>query len=268
MILYYNRSNPNSILPLPIAKQQEHTTLSHNHLLVLSNLVFHYHFPLSSTEPPPTFNSSSSSYKTSTLNDLLAWSGLGALPETCADDGGKSEEDTEGDAQTPDSLHQIASRTIDTRPSQIVDLVHIRTQSRHECSRRSILGRRSERRAVEITDGLTNSNSHDDNCDQEEGVGTGGDQKGEGGVVVENVGDCDVEDCDACLFPVSSVAVFAIQRVKITTERVPTRTLGGTVLFATMSAMKLAVIPMIEMSETACIPRITVKVIPKAPCCG
>lgn len=50
-----------------------------------------------------------------------------------------------------------------------------------------------------------------------------------------------------------------------TTERVPMRTLGGTVLAETISAMKLLTMPMMVIRETACMPRTTVKVIPRAP---
>jgi hypothetical protein len=46
---------------------------------------------------------------------------------------------------------------------------------------------------------------------------------------------------------------------------VPTRTFGGACSTAIISAMKFAVIPMMEMREMACIPRTTVKVAPKAP---
>lgn len=53
-----------------------------------------------------------------------------------------------------------------------------------------------------------------------------------------------------------------------TTLRVPTRTGGGVWLTDTISATKLAVMPMMEMRETACIPLTTVKVAPRAPNCG
>jgi len=51
----------------------------------------------------------------------------------------------------------------------------------------------------------------------------------------------------------------------IVTLRVPTRTGGGVWLTDTISETKLAVMPMMEMSETACIPLTTVKVAPRAP---
>jgi len=52
------------------------------------------------------------------------------------------------------------------------------------------------------------------------------------------------------------------------TLRVPTRTGGGVWLTDTISETKLAVMPMMEMRETACIPLTTVKVAPRAPNCG
>lgn len=53
-----------------------------------------------------------------------------------------------------------------------------------------------------------------------------------------------------------------------TTESVPTSTRGGDCSDATISAMKFAVMPMIEMRHTACIPRATVKEAPRAPNAG
>ncbi len=58
-----------------------------------------------------------------------------------------------------------------------------------------------------------------------------------------------------------------VQRI-LTTESVPIRTFGGTVLFATISEMKLAVIPIMEMRETVWRPRMLVKLVPRAPWFG
>lgn len=55
-----------------------------------------------------------------------------------------------------------------------------------------------------------------------------------------------------------------VQRA-LTTLRVPTRTLGGELSAETISWMKLAVMPMMEMRQMACMPRTTVKVAPRAP---
>jgi hypothetical protein len=49
---------------------------------------------------------------------------------------------------------------------------------------------------------------------------------------------------------------------------VPTRTFGGVLLAVTISEMKLAVMPMMAISDTACMPRTTVKVAPRAPWFG
>ncbi len=46
------------------------------------------------------------------------------------------------------------------------------------------------------------------------------------------------------------------------------RTFGGAVVAATISATKLAVIPMMEMRQMTCIARTTVKVAPRAPYLG
>lgn len=51
----------------------------------------------------------------------------------------------------------------------------------------------------------------------------------------------------------------------LTTLRVPIRTLGGMLSAETISEMKFAVMPIMEMRHTACIPRTTVNVIPRAP---
>lgn len=56
--------------------------------------------------------------------------------------------------------------------------------------------------------------------------------------------------------------------IGLTTLRVPIRTWGGAWFEETISAMKLAVMPMIAMREMACIPRTTVKVAPRAPNAG
>jgi hypothetical protein len=60
----------------------------------------------------------------------------------------------------------------------------------------------------------------------------------------------------------------SVSRIRLTTLRVPTSTLGGVFPALTMSEMKLAVMPMMEMRETACMPLTTVKVAPRAPCVG
>jgi hypothetical protein len=52
---------------------------------------------------------------------------------------------------------------------------------------------------------------------------------------------------------------------QLTTLIVPMRTLGGTASAETISEIKLAVIPMIAMRETTCIPLVTMKVAPSAP---
>lgn len=52
------------------------------------------------------------------------------------------------------------------------------------------------------------------------------------------------------------------------TLRVPIRTCGGAWFADTISAMKLAVMPMMAMREMTCMPRTTVKVAPRAPNCG
>lgn len=51
----------------------------------------------------------------------------------------------------------------------------------------------------------------------------------------------------------------------LTTLRVPTMTEGGAWFTDTISEMKLAVMPMMAMRDTACMPRTTVKVMPRAP---
>jgi hypothetical protein len=84
------------------------------------------------------------------------------------------------------------------------------------------------------------------------------------GVIVEDVGYDTVEDSDAGLGR-SVKVVRSHEMAQLTTLRVPTRTLGGELLAPTISAMKLAVIPMMAMSDMACIPRTTVKVAPRAP---
>jgi hypothetical protein len=53
--------------------------------------------------------------------------------------------------------------------------------------------------------------------------------------------------------------------VELTTLSVPIRTLGGVLSAETISEMKFAVMPIIEMRQTACMPRTTVNVIPRAP---
>jgi hypothetical protein len=58
------------------------------------------------------------------------------------------------------------------------------------------------------------------------------------------------------------------RRVRLTTLRVPTSTFGGAFSAATISEMKLAVMPMMEMRDTACMPLTTVKVAPRAPKVG
>ena len=55
---------------------------------------------------------------------------------------------------------------------------------------------------------------------------------------------------------------------KLTMLRVPIRMLGGVVVAATISAMKFAVIPMIEIRQIPCMVLTTVKVAPRAPNCG
>jgi hypothetical protein len=52
------------------------------------------------------------------------------------------------------------------------------------------------------------------------------------------------------------------------TERVAMSTLGGAWSAATISAMKFAVMPMMEMRQMACMARATVKDAPRAPNCG
>jgi hypothetical protein len=61
--------------------------------------------------------------------------------------------------------------------------------------------------------------------------------------------------------------VFEGGRVEglLTTLRVPMRTLKGDWSAATISAMKLALSPMMVIREMACIARTTVKVAPRAP---
>lgn len=71
-------------------------------------------------------------------------------------------------------------------------------------------------------------------------------------VVIQNVRDSDVEDSNACLLSCQwRFDELEDGEGRHTTERVPTSTLGGTVLLATISEIKFAVMPMIEMSETA-----------------
>ena len=52
---------------------------------------------------------------------------------------------------------------------------------------------------------------------------------------------------------------------ELTTLRVPIRTLGGVLSAETISEMKFAVMPIMEIRQTACMPRTTVNVIPSAP---
>ena len=50
-----------------------------------------------------------------------------------------------------------------------------------------------------------------------------------------------------------------------TTLRVPTRTVGGSILAEIISEMKLLVMPMIAIIEAACMRRVILKVAPRAP---
>lgn len=61
------------------------------------------------------------------------------------------------------------------------------------------------------------------------------------------------------------VSVRKVIKHKLTTESVPMRTCGGDWFEATISAMKLAVIPMMAMREITCMMRTTVNVAPRAP---
>lgn len=55
------------------------------------------------------------------------------------------------------------------------------------------------------------------------------------------------------------------KRWLLTTLSVPTRTEGGFWFDETISEIKFAVMPMIDMSDTTCKPRMTVKLAPRAP---
>jgi hypothetical protein len=81
--------------------------------------------------------------------------------------------------------------------------------------------------------------------------------------VVEDISYRAVEDRNNCLKCVSGG--LWMRKEEHTTLSVPTRTGGGVWLTDTISETKLAVMPMMEMSEMACIPRTTVKVAPRAP---
>lgn len=127
-----------------------------------------------------------------------------------------------------------------------------------------------QRWAAEVGEWLSNCHGYDDDGDEEETVCAGVDEEGELGVVVEDVCYGAVKDCDTGLwgFYVNMWEEELSSKGRLTTLRVPTRTFGGAVAAATISATKLAVMPMMEMRQMTCIARTTVKVAPRAPYLG
>lgn len=83
-------------------------------------------------------------------------------------------------------------------------------------------------------------------------------------VKIENDRDRAVEHCDTCLEVCERLGIEREVKV-LTTLSVPMSTFGGDWSACTISEMKLAVIPIMVMRETACIPLTTVKVAPRAP---
>jgi hypothetical protein len=108
----------------------------------------------------------------------------------------EGEEDAEGDAEAPDSLHLEAGGAIGAGPDPVVDLLHIGGDGADEGGGGARGGKGG---AVEVGEGLADGDGDNDDGDQDGGVKPHGDGEGEEGVEVEDVGEHDVEHGDAGL---------------------------------------------------------------------
>lgn len=129
--------------------------------------------------------------------------------------------------------------------------------------------------ALQIRERLADDDGHHDHGDQHQGVSDGGDQEGEDVVEEEDGGDDAVDGCDAGLCCAVSSPTVSVGPVGAVDDRkgrtmviVPMKMAGGVASLSTISAMKLAVRPMMAMRQHAWMMRATWKVAPRAPYLG
>ncbi|KAF4895360.1 hypothetical protein CGCVW01_v013929 [Colletotrichum viniferum] len=136
----------------------------------------------------------------SVLNVLRDGDDLEAAPEADGGDGGEGEEHAQRDGEAPDGLDGVAGALVGADPDEVVEGgggARVGDDGGHEGGGAAGGG---EGGAVEVGEGLAEGAGDDDDGDEEGGVERRGEEEREEGVVVEDVGDYDVESCDAGLW--------------------------------------------------------------------
>lgn len=127
----------------------------------------------------------------------------------------------------------------------------------------------SDNFAIEIREWLANGDGNNDHGNQQETVHDRTEQKGKNPIQEEDEGDGAIQDRNARLPRSRKLAeMVRSSRREPTTLRVPVRTAGADFLADTISATKLAVIPMTAINETACRTRQILNVTPRTPKSG
>lgn len=124
--------------------------------------------------------------------------GLDAAPEADRDDGRKGEEDAQGDAETPNGLDLVAGSLVRVHELEDVALgvLDVVVERIDEVGGVTLVGVGV---ALHVADGLADEDGHDDDHDENEAVGTSGDEHGKHRIPVEDVADRNVDCGQAAL---------------------------------------------------------------------